>query len=321
MPLLSFEWRCSTCGHHEETAPSVCPGCGAPAGPPTLAETWNRAHPSDRMSPETTRVRQAPRRQRPLPPRAPRSRSNPARPPRPARATVAKPRALVAEPDTPGRRPQRRWLAVGIASPIAGVLLGVAIFATGIFDSGSGSTAPPTRSTASTLAPTESTSTPAKTPAKKPLARPTLGPHRVFTGQAFSVAYPQGWTVASSEEARSWGTDTTIVSPTDPQTLLRVDVTPGQSTDPITAAEPVIAGVARQSGYRELGLTTGSFNGRPIARWQFVVEESGVLLRKEDDFFTTASGDGIAILTSAPASAYGQWASRFALLRQSIVAH
>jgi hypothetical protein len=321
MPQLSFEWRCSTCGHHAETAPSVCPGCGAPAGPPTLAEAWNRAHPSDRMSPETTRVRPAPRRERPLPPRAPRSRTGATRPRRPTRGAVAKPPAARTAPDSPSRRGQRRWLAVGIASPLAGVLLGVAIFATGIFDSGSGSPAPSARSTASTPAPTKTASTPAKTAVKKPPARPTLGPHNVFTGQAFSVAYPQGWTVASAEETRSWGTDTTIVSPTDQQTLLRVDVTPGQSTDPITSAEPVIAGVAHQPGYRELGLTTGTFDGRPIARWQFVVEESGVLLRKEDDFFTTAGGDGIAILTSAPTSTYGQLASRFALLRQSIVAH
>ena len=81
------------------------------------------------------------------------------------------------------------------------------------------------------------------------------------------------------------GADTTIVAPGDPHTMLRVDVTTGPATsDPITAAEPVIASVAREPGYRELGLTSGTLDGRPAEQWEFMVVESGVLLHKEDVF-------------------------------------
>ena len=46
---LTFQWRCATCEYEDDANPGFCPGCGAPAGPPTLAETWNRDHPGDPM--------------------------------------------------------------------------------------------------------------------------------------------------------------------------------------------------------------------------------------------------------------------------------
>ena len=103
--------------------------------------------------------------------------------------------------------------------------------------------------------------------------------------------------------------------------MLRVDVITSPATaDPITAAEPVIAGVARQPGYRPLGLTTLTFAGRPAARWEFLVTEAGLPLHKEDVFFTTRSGTGIAVLTSSPADAYPKLAKRFAAIRRSLIA-
>jgi hypothetical protein len=102
--------------------------------------------------------------------------------------------------------------------------------------------------------------------------------------------------------------------------MLRVDVTASPATtDPITAAQPVIAGVARQPGYRPLGLTNASIAGRPAARWEFLVTESGLSLHKEDVFFTARSGTGIAVLTSAPAHAYRKLIKRFAAMRRSLI--
>lgn len=69
------------------------------------------------------------------------------------------------------------------------------------------------------------------------------------------------------------------------------------TSDPITAAEPVIASVARELGYRELGLTSGTLDGRPAEQWEFMAVESGVLLHKEDVFFASRSGTGTAVLT------------------------
>ena len=294
---LTFQWRCATCGREDDATPGVCPDCGAPAGPPTLAETWNRDHPGDPM------LASAPARRRP-------------------RLTATRSRSRRASAPAP----QRRWSPLAIASPVAGVLLGVALWSTGVFDSGS--TKPSTPASAAAKAATSHPSPPSSTTAStsaNPKPRATnagLGAHRVFAGQAFSVAYPRGWTVQSAEAAAPLGTDTTIVAPGDPHTMLRVDVTTNPATsDPIAAAEPVIASVARQPGYRELGLTSGTLDRRPAEQWEFMVAESGVLLHKEDVFFTSRSGAGIAVLTSAPADAYASLAKRFAALRGSIAAH
>jgi hypothetical protein len=211
-----------------------------------------------------------------------------------------------------------------ILSSAAAILLGVTLWATGVFTSGSSS------SSSRVSTPIDSRPVSHQRPAtltneRQPRPRaatPGLGAHRVFAGRAFSVAYPRGWTITAAETPAPWGTDTTISAPGDPYTMLRVDVTtnPG-SRDPIAAAEPVIAGVARQAGYRPLGLTTGTFDGRPAARWEFLVEEAGKLQRKVDVFFTSRSGSGIAVLTSAPAGAYGNLADRFTAMRRSLAAH
>ena len=103
--------------------------------------------------------------------------------------------------------------------------------------------------------------------------------------------------------------------------MLRVDVTASPATtDPTTAAQPVIASVARQTGYRPLGLTNVTFAGHPAERWEFLVTEAGVSLHKEDVFFTARSGTGVAVLTSAPADAYPKLTKRFAAMRRSLIA-
>jgi hypothetical protein len=292
---LTFLWRCATCGHGDDANPGVCPGCGAPAGPPTLAERWNRDHPGDPM------LAAAPARRRPRP-----------------TATWSRSRRVSA------RAPQRRWSRLALASPVAGILLGVALWSTGVFDSGTSK--PSTRTFAAAKSrPTSRppSTTPSSTAKPKPPATNAgLGAHLVFAGQAFSVAYPRGWSIQSAEAAAPWGTDTTIVAPGDQHTMLRVDViTTPATSDPITTAEPVIASVARQPGYRELGLSNGTLDGRPAVQWEFMVAESGVLLHKVDVFFTSRSGTGIAVLTSAPADAYATQAKRFAALRRSLAAH
>ena len=288
----SFQWRCPTCGQHADADRGICPRCGAPAAPPTLAERWNQDHPGDPMlaaAPTRRRLRQA----------AGWSRSRPK-----------------------GDARRRAWLPLAIVSSVAAVLVGLTLRAPGVFDSGA------TKSSSRASPPGESrTATRPRSSAqenKRRLRRPApsadLGAHRVLAARAFSVAYPRGWTVQSAEASAPWGTDTTIIAPRDPQTMLRVDVTASPATGgPISTAKPVIASVAQQPGYRELGLSTGTFDGRPAARWEFLVAEAGVLLRKEDVFFTSPSGSGIAVLTSAPADAYRSLAKRFTAIRRSLV--
>jgi hypothetical protein len=225
---LTFQWRCATCGHAADANPGFCPRCGASAGPPTVAERWNRAHPRDPMLASAgARARKV---------------IQPA-PARPRSTRIGQ------------RGRERVWAPFLILSSAAGILLGVTLWATGVFTSGS------SRASKRVSTPTPVKSRPVSHPhpaarargqkPRPPAATAGLGTHRVFAGRAFSVAYPRGWTITAAETPAPWGTDTTISAPGDADTMLRVDVTTNPaSSDPITAAEPVIAGVARQPGYR-----------------------------------------------------------------------
>jgi hypothetical protein len=290
---LSFQWRCATCGHESDADSGFCPRCGARAGPPTVAERWNREHPDDPML--------AARRARSGGRLATGSRS----------------------PGVRGLARQRpRWL-VAIVSTVLGIVVVLALSASGTFRSGSIKSAVQRSAAAGSRAPGRPhSSAREREPRPKPLvAADSLGAHRVFAGRAFSIAYPRGWTVTGAEAPAPWGTDTTIIAPGDPHMMVRVDVvtSPG-SSDPFTVAEPVIAGVAGEPGYRALGLASGTFERRPAALWEFRVAETGVMVRKQDVFFTPHAGTVIALLTAAPANRYESLARRFTAIRRSFVA-
>jgi hypothetical protein len=141
-----------------------------------------------------------------------------------------------------------------------------------------------------------------------------------YSGAAFSIDYPSDWQVENAEKSQSYGTDTTIVSPADPQTLVRVDVSPNTTvTDPQAAAQPVITAVSSEPGYQQLDLSQDTVDGFPALHWEFLVQENGVLLHKVDEFFIdSANGDGVAALTQAPADQYAAVADAFASLRQTL---
>lgn len=101
--------------------------------------------------------------------------------------------------------------------------------------------------------------------------------------------------------------------------MVRVDVTPNAPPRLEAHARPVIDALRRVPGYRELALRKISFNGYPALWWEFLVPESGVLLHKVDVFFLDESGDGVALLTQAPAADWGSWTTLFATVRSSLV--
>jgi S1-C subfamily serine protease len=141
-----------------------------------------------------------------------------------------------------------------------------------------------------------------------------------YSGSAFSIDYPAGWTVADAEQQHSWGTDTTIVSPTDANTLIRVDVS-ANTTDPNAkaAAQPEINQVSQETGYQQIALTTGTVDGFNAVYWEFRVDQGGVLLQKVDEFFIDSDNDdGVAVLTQAPAHEYPADADAFAAIRQTL---
>jgi hypothetical protein len=139
-----------------------------------------------------------------------------------------------------------------------------------------------------------------------------------FTGKHFSVAYPAGWHVATADAWNGTYLDTTIRSSRSPATYVRVDVMPGLGeSDPARHARRVEAYLREQPGYASLAFRPTVLGGRAF-HWEFTVRESGVLLRKVDVFLTDAAGNGVAILTQAPASEWRRHAPLFERLRASL---
>lgn len=133
-----------------------------------------------------------------------------------------------------------------------------------------------------------------------------------YPGAYFSIAYPNTWTVRDAEQSRGSYLDTTIVSPNDPNILIRVDVTPGaNSPDPETAAAPVVAALRREQGYQELDYTLFSFQGYNALYWEFLVPEGGVLLHKVEVVFTSGNGDDFGLLVQAPDNVYSSYSTFF----------
>jgi hypothetical protein len=140
-----------------------------------------------------------------------------------------------------------------------------------------------------------------------------------FDGEYFAVDYPADWSVETAEVSKGTYLDTTIRNAQDRDVMLRIDVTPGSDAKPASVAAEVEAYLRRQPGYRRLRYEPTMFLGYDALRWDFVVEERGVLLRKSDIFFTTEAGDGVAALIQAPARSYRSRLDELEAARDSLV--
>ena len=158
------------------------------------------------------------------------------------------------------------------------------------------------------------------TPHPRPRPARVAPTYTTYSGSDFSVDYPDTWNVDAAEVSKGSYYDTTIRSLSNPDLMVRVDVTPyaGTTIDVSSAARGVEQGLVGQSGYRELAFTPSTFNGYDSVDWRFVVREGGVPLQKEDTFFVDDQGDGVAILTQAPVGQFARWRSAFAHIRQSL---
>jgi hypothetical protein len=76
--------------------------------------------------------------------------------------------------------------------------------------------------------------------------------------------------------------------------------------------------LSQEPGYGLLDLSGDTVDGFPALHWEFVVDQNGQILRKEDEFFVDSDdGDGVAVLTQ-PADRYANDAVAFADLRQTL---
>jgi hypothetical protein len=150
------------------------------------------------------------------------------------------------------------------------------------------------------------------------LVEEELAAANVFEGEYFSVAYPESWELETAEVSKGSYLDTTIRDVLDSDRMLRIDVSPATFSDPATAAAEVEAYLRDQPGYRRLRYGHTSFLGYDAFRWDFLVREDGVLLRKSDIFFTTDAGDGVAVLIQTPAADYRAHASTLETARRTL---
>jgi hypothetical protein len=153
----------------------------------------------------------------------------------------------------------------------------------------------------------------------RPRKRPPSPTFTTFTGDYFSVDYPDTWNVEASEVDKGGYLDSTIRSISDPSLMIRIDVTPGTSADAASSAASVASTLSGQPGYAELRFTPTSFSGYNAFDWVFRVRENGVLLEKQDTFIDDDVGNGVAILTQAPAGAFARWRPVFERVRSSLV--
>lgn len=142
---------------------------------------------------------------------------------------------------------------------------------------------------------------------------------KTLTGAYFSVDYSGSWYVEAAEADKGSYLDTTIRNAANPQVMLRVDVAPGGAKgDVVSSARQLELLLSRQPAYRRVDFRRTTFQGYAALRWEFEVSERGTLLRKVDIFFDTRAGDGVAILTQAPASTYTLWRRLFEQARSSL---
>jgi S1-C subfamily serine protease len=139
-----------------------------------------------------------------------------------------------------------------------------------------------------------------------------------YTGGWFDVDYPEGWNVVAAEEDKGSYLDTTIQDPADDGRLIRVDVAPGNTSDGMTSALKLEAGLRGLPGYRRIALTEIEFQGFPAVRWEYLLDASdGRALRSVNVQFTNGE-DGWAILTRAPDAEFPDWESTFDEVRSSL---
>src|SRR5262249_51201296 len=145
---------------------------------------------------------------------------------------------------------------------------------------------------------------PPRKPVQPPPPPPVVLPAslKTYDGNYFSSEYPPDWTLEAADEDKGSYYDTTFRDATNSDIVFGIDVTRDVGTsDPYALAQPVVATLKRQAGYRLLDYSPVRLRGRDALRWEFLVREGDLLLRKVDIFFADGQSNGFGVLTQAPA--------------------
>jgi hypothetical protein len=143
----------------------------------------------------------------------------------------------------------------------------------------------------------------------------------LYQGSHFDIDYPNSWRFETAEVLKNGSYyDTTIRNLDDSSIALRVDVTPqAESVDPEVLAEPVVSAMSRMPGYRQLGYYRTTYQGYDALRWEFLDTETGLSMHKVDILFADNAGEGVAVLTEAPAEEYSNFRETFDAIQASLV--
>jgi hypothetical protein len=142
-----------------------------------------------------------------------------------------------------------------------------------------------------------------------------------YNDKYFSLLYPDAWRVVAADEGTGTYLDTTIRSDKNANVMLRVDVTPLQHADPMTAAQQAEQARSLEPGYTKISFSRTSLAGYDAVRWEYLTTQSALSLHTVETFFTTVEGNEYAVWTQTPANSYFAWKPLLDRLAESLVAY
>jgi hypothetical protein len=116
---------------------------------------------------------------------------------------------------------------------------------------------------------------------------------RRYNGGAYTLAYPTGWMVATSNRTIANYAETQLETP-DAAAKITIDHTPRELTDPAFKAAQVEAATSRTAGYRRLYFRPVMVGDRYAFEWVFTL--AGATDPKRADIFVNTGHDGFAFL-------------------------
>lgn len=136
-----------------------------------------------------------------------------------------------------------------------------------------------------------------------------------YEGPGYSAAVPVGWSTVEDAKRKPGYTESKWQNASEPADYALIDTSgpQGNGLTPAEEAAPVHRDLEHESGYEELAYSPIQLNGTPAQEWVFRVPGS-----ERVDYFFQRCDIGFAVLGSAPAAQFQQWAATFRALASSV---